>query len=222
MIEILLAVLIVLSVILVFAIKAYKKSNSNLLTLIGIMVSSFGIFITAIGLVINVIDKEDSSLHSGPISSLLGSLFGEDKALPEGGSHQREFNGHKYCICIRSDIDSFKKAEEECEKSEGHLAVINDEEENAFLYNTYITELGAKSAYFGYTNENNGDIWYWVGKTLPADENGYTNWAENEPYDKGGEHYALFWYKDEEYKWNSGDFGKDPDTGVVNFLVEWD
>ena len=147
--------------------------------------------------------------------------------LPDGGAELTEHSGHHYCICTRGDIDSFSDAENFCERIGGHLAVINDVYENAFLYDTYFGPYPHKtnSAYFGYTCENDGETWCWVDDSKSEYEGGYQNWKDGEPncYNGKKEYYALFWHLDPDYTWNSGDFGKEPpEDGTVTFLIEWE
>ena len=129
------------------------------------------------------------------------------------------YNGHTYYAYETSAIDSFRQAQEYCMTRGGYLAVINDGFENAALYDYVFYDLGLESAYFGLSDEGHEGKWGWVdGSSL-----NYKNWLDGQPDNRNGtENYALFYYKDTPYTWNDGDFGKDPDTGKVIFLIEWD
>ena len=128
------------------------------------------------------------------------------------------FGNHRYYAVNTDTVLSFWQAKSYCESLGGYLAVINNDEENEVLYNYVFNTMGYQSAYFGLTNDGTDEKWYWSdGSTY-----NYTNWLDGQPDNQNGnEHYALFYYKDEPYKWNDGDFGLD-DSGTVTFLVEWD
>lgn len=129
------------------------------------------------------------------------------------------YNGHTYFAYETSAIDTYREAEEYCESLGGHLAVINDDDENTALYDYVFKHLGLPSAYFGLSDENQEDSWEWIDGTPYS----YENWLSGEPDNQRGvEDYALFYYKDTAYTWNDGDFGKDPTTGTVIFLIEWE
>ena len=129
------------------------------------------------------------------------------------------YNGHTYFAYETSAIDTYREAEEYCESLGGHLAVINDDDENTALYDYVFKHLGLPSAYFGLSDENQEGSWEWIDGTPYS----YENWRSGEPDNlRGVEDYALFYYKDAAYTWNDGDFGKDPTTGTVIFLIEWE
>ena len=130
------------------------------------------------------------------------------------------YNGHSYYACMMSysTISSFWEAENYCEEQGGHLAVITSADLNSALYEYVFDDLGLESAYFGLTDDDSEDDWYWV---TGAGYN-YQNWLNGQPDNQNGnEDYALFYYKDKRYKWNDGDFGPD-EHGTVTFLIEWD
>lgn len=130
------------------------------------------------------------------------------------------YNGHSYYACMMSfsTISSFWEAENYCEEQGGHLAVITSADLNTALYEYVFDDLGLESAYFGLTDDDSEDDWYWV---TGAGYN-YQNWLNGQPDNQNGnEDYALFYYKDKRYKWNDGDFGPD-EHGTVTFLIEWD
>lgn len=152
-------------------------------------------------------------------------------SFPEGCVKSFEYEGHTYCICVRDNIESYQDAERLCEEYGGHLAVINNKEENKYLYDYCIKESGYHSAYFGYTDSETEGKWKWVDGSSSGQDGVFTNWKRDplQP-DNGGvsdgldgeEDYALFWHLDPEYTWNDGDFGKDKGTQTVIFLIEWD
>lgn len=224
-------ILLCVSVFIIWnALNAYRDSNSNLLTFISIAISFISVVVGVIGIFATVIGIIVSLGHTEILDKLPFDVLGNQSrqiVLPDGGAELTEHSGHHYCICTRGDIDSFRDAENFCERIGGHLAVINDIYENAFLYDTYFGPYPHKtnSAYFGYTCEKDGETWYWVDDSKSEYEGGYQNWKEGEPscYDGKKEYYALFWHLDPDYTWNSGDFGKEPpEDGTVTFLIEWE
>lgn len=223
-------ILLFVSAVIRYIVKNKQTSNSDFLTIISIIVSIISVVVSVIGIVATGIGIIVSLGHTEILDMLPFDVLGDQSrqiVLPEGGAELTEHSGHHYCICTRGDIDSFSEAESFCESIGGHLAVINDVYENAFLYDTYFGSYPHKtnSAYFGYTCEEDGETWYWVDGSKSEYEGGYQNWKDGEPscYDGKKEYYALFWYLDPDYTWNSGDFGKEPpEDGVVTFLIEWE
>lgn len=130
-----------------------------------------------------------------------------------------KYNGHSYYVYREPtvSVSSFWEAEAYCENLGGHLAVITDDELNQALYNYVFYSMGYKSAYFGLTDDDSEDNWYWV----TGAQYSYEKWGPGQPDDKNNEDFALFYYEDKPYTWNDGDFGPDA-GGYVNFLIEWD
>lgn len=121
------------------------------------------------------------------------------------------FNGSYYQLF--SDVtDSWEAASVYCETLGGHLAVINDLEENTFIYN-YMLTCNYNSAYFGLVDKNRDNIWSWAN----GSEVTFTNWADGEP-NSTSEPYGMFYYKFTEGKWNDGVWGDDTKA----FICEWD
>lgn len=127
-----------------------------------------------------------------------------------------EYGGHHYMV-YQGVASTFENAKEYCENLGGHLAVINNEEENTAIFN-YMRNLGVENAYFGYSDAENEGAWKWYG-----DESRYTNWHQNEPNSENShEDYAMFYYKYNDGTWNDGDFGGNTVNGGTNFICEWD
>lgn len=74
-----------------------------------------------------------------------------------------EYQGNVYAIFNIKDenLESWDECETFCESMDGHLAVINSEDENEFIYQ-YIRENGLKVSFFGYTDQYNEGEWEWV------------------------------------------------------------
>lgn len=136
----------------------------------------------------------------------------DNKNIPEDAV---TYNGHSY-YCFDNGIQTWLEAESYCESLGGHLAVIEDADENTFLYN-YMLSCGYESAYFGYSDLEEEGTWVWVDGNST-----YSNWAVDEPNnDDGDEDYAMFFYKYTDGKWNDGSFINDSDHGGRAFICEW-
>ncbi|MFK7933213.1 MAG: lectin-like protein, partial [Saprospiraceae bacterium] len=85
-------------------------------------------------------------------------------------------NGHRY-YCSR-DKTNWQTAYATCQQRGGYLAVINDEEENAFLTTFLVTQ----RAYIGLTDRGNEGEFMWVN----GDPLIYSNWYPNEPDNNNG------------------------------------
>ena len=133
-----------------------------------------------------------------------------DKIIP---SNAFSYNGNYYYIY--SNIgDDWEEAKKYCETLGGHLAVINNSAENTAVFN-YMNSQGYDSAYFGLSNTIKAGTWNWVD----GNQITYTNWADGEPNNEGGnENYAMFYYKFTDGKWNDGNPQKDP----ASFICEWE
>lgn len=137
-----------------------------------------------------------------------------ESGIPTGAV---EYNGHFYYV-FPNICDSWEDAKLYCESLGGHLAVINDEAENKRLYQL-MKEFGYSNAYFGLSDVESEGSWKWV-----TGENAtYTNWSNGEPNnERGKEHYAMFYYKSSEYKWNDGDFENGTSNDHAAFICEWE
>ena len=121
------------------------------------------------------------------------------------------YNGHAYAIYSEA-ADSWEEATEFCEAAGGKLAVINDAEENEFVYK-YMTECGFKSAYFGLSDPNKDGTWSWAdGSALT-----YSNWHSGEPSSQN-EMYGMYYYKFSDGTWNDGVWG----DNTTAFICEWE
>ena len=137
-----------------------------------------------------------------------------ESSIPNGAI---EYNGHYYYVF--SDIcDSWEEAKLYCESLGGHLAVINDENENKRLYEI-MQEFSYSNAYFGFSDAESEGNWNWVTDEAVT----YTNWSKGEPNnERKKEHYAMFYYKSPKYQWNDGDFGNGTVNDFPAFICEWD
>ena len=93
---------------------------------------------------------------------------------------------------IYSDVaQTWEEAQLFCQNLGGHLATITSKDENDSLY-AWMTSLGYKNAYFGFSDSVNEGYWHWV--TNEGTE--YANWHKGEPNsESSNEDYAMFYWK---------------------------
>ncbi|MBQ4404016.1 MAG: hypothetical protein II857_06345 [Selenomonadaceae bacterium] len=127
------------------------------------------------------------------------------------------YDGHKYYV-YSNVADTWEAAEAYCESLGGHLAVINDSEENNAIVSYLFSRNEDKIYYIGFSDAEHEGNWTWVtGEAVT-----YTNWASGEPNnhgERGAENYACIVPRNGKFidKWNdryffSGDY----------FICEWD
>lgn len=110
---------------------------------------------------------------------------------------------------------TWEQAERRCEWKGGHLAVIESQTENDYLYNM-MKEKGYENACFGYSDKEKEGVWKWVDGSQSA----YTNWHTGEPNNQdGNENYAMFYQKFDDGTWNDGSGIIDADCA---YICEWD
>lgn len=110
---------------------------------------------------------------------------------------------------------TWEQAERRCEWKGGHLAVIESQTENDYLYNM-MKEKGYEDACFGYSDKEKEGVWKWVDGSQSA----YTNWHTGEPNNQdGNENYAMFYQKFDDGTWNDGSGIIDADCA---YICEWD
>lgn len=102
----------------------------------------------------------------------------------------RIYHGHSYQLIeySASRVDSWEELLEYCALRGGYPAVINDLNENNFLYQ-YTVDLGKENVIFGYTDIEKEGNWVWAHGN--SDFNDY--WVDSQPDNDGGvEHYGSF------------------------------
>ena len=123
------------------------------------------------------------------------------------------FRNHAYAIS--NDMQTWEEAERICEDMGGHLVVIDDAEENAYIRDLAI-EAG-KEGYvaIGFTDEENEGRWKWV---VPTDST-YTCWNDGEPND--GSDFIVS--QDYAYMYENGTWDDGYGRGELRYYVcEWD
>ena len=119
------------------------------------------------------------------------------KALPDAFY---EYNGHTYAFydASRYGFSSYQEIIAFCEEQGGHLAVINDLDENTYLFEL-LRDHYDKTAFFGYSDEDYEGSWKWAD----GSDNNYENWTTYGSWDLpdngkewgGNEDYAEFNYE---------------------------
>ena len=85
------------------------------------------------------------------------------------------YNGHTYAFLDAESygLESYREVAAFCRHIGGHLAVINDEEENQALFEA-LKENYDKTAFFGYSDTENEGYWLWTD-----DKSTYENWTRH-------------------------------------------
>ena len=153
----------------------------------------------------------------------------EDVVLPQSLPDQYYFYGdHTYAFydASRYGFTSYGQVADFCRNQGGHLAVINDANENTYLFNL-LRDVSNITAFFGYSDEDNEGDWQWSD----GDSN-YTNWTRFGDWDLpdngegwgGDEDYAEFNYEKNkpgipsDGTWNDAPFMDNTSL----FICEWD
>ncbi len=150
----------------------------------------------------------------------------EEPAL-QAPDYAMAYGGHHYHIYDDGKI-SFSQAADNCEGQGGHLAKIDDADENEALYN-YMIEQGYEEAFFGLVYENG----QWVN--YDGSEAVYFDWGTNsagveEPNNSGGSEFNVQMDVNmHSGHWNDAEFGAEvftPDGAKYKdryaYICEWD
>lgn len=125
-------------------------------------------------------------LSTSFLAVLIGTLglSAAEMAIPDDA---KTFKGHSYKVLPLSDeIYSWHDAKKACELMGGHLAVITDEEEQAFIAEL----LEGDYAFLGATDEKEEDTFVWVDGSAWE----YTCWMDGQPNNYGGDENYLATY----------------------------
>lgn len=128
------------------------------------------------------------------------------------------FNGHSYYLYV-PDSGTWDSVLRNCAANGGYPAVINNKEENEFLFK-YMKERGIESAFIGYTDIDEEGTWKWVygkesdfqdwginarGQLQPNKENRKEDWAQLDTRMLNGH-------------WNDSEYG----SSNYAYFCEWD
>lgn len=162
-----------------------------------------------------------NDLANGNIYEQSGYICEWEAANDESTAEQDGYAGHIYEFYTLSESEwesgpiTWEQAERRCEWKGGHLAVIESQAENDYLY-TAMKQKGFENAYFGYSDKETEGSWKWVN----GEQSPYTNWHSGEPNNQNGnEQYAMFYQKFDDGTWNDGDGLIDADCA---YICEWD
>lgn len=136
------------------------------------------------------------------------------------------YNDHTYGVynADRLGLDSYAAVVDFCREQGGHLAVINDQAENNYLFGI-VRDNYSKTAFFGYSDEWEEGSWEW--RDGDSDYENWTVYGQHQPDNGSGyggdEDYAEFNYERETQSpndgtWNDAPFRHNTDT----FICEWD
>lgn len=162
----------------------------------------------------------------------------ETNALGRVKASRLDYGGHQYEFVSPSPVLTWAQAKVYAETQGGHLVIINDQAENAFLFNALLTETnvpdnggpGQRAALIGCTDEAVEGTFVWVdGSPLAGN---YSNWGTYEPNNMhAGEHYGCLmgydWgaagdvsYGGTAGQWNDVQLANA--AGVPTFIIEYD
>lgn len=118
------------------------------------------------------------------------------------------FNGHKYKFF--ADGLDWEKATAKCKEHGGHLVVIDNEDEQKFVFDQLKQQVGHPFMWVGVVHLD-GQPGQW--QTVNGDPLPYQNWTDGEPEDDDCGAMAL--------KFN-GKWYDTPKTKTLPFICEWD
>ena len=174
----------------------------------------------------NALDRNGKGGNSMYYEEALRYLGAQSKRVSLG--EIISYGGHTYTFLDADDkdLDTYSEVEDYCRGLGGHLAVINNEQENAFLFRTLKNSF-SKTAFFGYSDQDRESVWVWTGPSSDYENwTRYGNWymPDNGKDYGGDEDYAEFNYErgvDElpnDGTWNDAPFRDNTDI----FICEWE
>ncbi len=152
--------------------------------------------------------------------------YPKPEKMPE---NKFSYNGHTYGFYNAGNLDSYDEVEDFCERQGGHLAVIDDPNENDKLFSE-LTKHYDSTAFFGYSDIQQEGRWVWA-----YGSSDYVNWTNNakehQPdngsgYD-GDEDVAEFNYdgtKDDiinDGTWNDAPFRQNTSIFICEWEYDW-
>ena len=162
-----------------------------------------------------------NDLANGNIYEQSGYICEWEATNDESTVEEDGYAGHVYEFYTLPESEwesgpiTWEQAERRCEWKGGHLAVVESQAENDYLY-AAMKQKGYENACFGYSDKETEGSWKWVNGVQSA----YTNWHSGEPnHQNGNEHYAMFYQKFDDGTWNDGNGLIDADCA---YICEWD
>ena len=162
-----------------------------------------------------------NDLANGNIYEQSGYICEWEATNDESAVEEDRYAGHVYEFYTLPESEwesgpiTWEQAERRCEWKGGHLAVIESQAENDYLY-AAMKQKGYENACFGYSDKETEGSWKWVNGV----QSSYINWHSGEPNNQNGdEDYAMFYQKFDDGTWNDGD-------GIIDvgcaYICEWD
>ena len=153
----------------------------------------------------------------------------KDVVLPKSVPDEYYFyKDHTYAFydASRYGFTTYEQVAEFCRQQGGHLAVINNDAENTYLFEL-LRDISKITAFFGYSDEDSEGDWQWSDG-----DSSYSNWTTYGSWDLpdngeaygGDEDYAEFNYErgkkgiPNDGTWNDAPFMDNTTT----FICEWD
>ena len=194
-----------------------KKPSNNTVTIVVICVALIVTLIVG-AVVAGIYFKNSDSETTTSTTKVIHKPIDEARRYTDV---VEEYQGHAYAIINYEDknLKSYKDCVKYCKSVGGHMAIIESQEENDFLFD-FVRRTGNRTAYFGYTDREVEGRWEWDG----AAKKNYTNWAYGQPNngaanDGGGpEDYAQFFHKEDSGKWNDALWN----SNTRSFICEWE
>lgn len=138
-----------------------------------------------------------NDLANGNIYEQSGYICEWEATNDESAVEEDGYAGHVYEFYTLPESEwesgpiTWEQAERRCEWKGGHLAVIESQAENDYLY-AAMKQKGYENACFGYSDKETEGSWKWVNGV----QSSYINWHSGEPNNQNGdEDYAMFYQK---------------------------
>lgn len=130
--------------------------------------------------------------------------------VPKKGAQQ--FKGHWYKVF--PDKLTWQQAKAKCEEMGGHLVVVHDANEEAFIKNL-AANAGLGNVWLGASDQAQEGRWVWVDGT-PLN---YANWGPSQPNNKDNEEHYLSLRVPVSLWWDLKNLA--PPEYVIGFVCEW-
>ena len=124
------------------------------------------------------------------------------------------FQGHEYKLY--NNALPWREAYKFCEQQGGHLATINSEEEQTFIYNIIKNKSTRSYTWLGATDWYEEGNWKWITGSKIV----YYNWADGEPNNNYDEDFLMIY--NNSGKWNDGTDIYYSDTKAYSFICEFE
>lgn len=132
-------------------------------------------------------------------------------------------NGHDYYLLNGA---RWTVAEAEAVSLGGHLATVNDQDENDWMYSTFATlDGGDRNMWIGFTDQAQEGTWVWSSGEVLS----FSHWRDGEPDNSGNQDYAYigrpgwewggWWWDDSATSEHWGVVEVIPEPGTISLLA---